>query len=101
MSHVKAIYPARIGNYEVKIQVEGSSEADIFKGLSFYSANLPTKCGNCEGGDLFPQHAVRKGYDFYSIVCRTCRWELKYGQAKDTPGKLFPKEWEQPYDGRG
>ncbi len=54
------------------------------------------RCGNCESDNLQLAHRQPKGYDYYSVVCKDCRHELKFGQQKET-NRLFPKGWEPPY----
>ncbi len=62
--------------------------------------DLPQKCGLCESTDLMPQKRTAREYVFYSVVCRSCEGEFKYGQLKDGSG-LFAKGWEEKYDSDG
>jgi hypothetical protein len=60
------------------------------------------QCGNCESENLRMKHRTAKTQDgrpcdYYSIECRDCGHEFKFGQ-KQAPGQpLFPKSWEPPY----
>jgi hypothetical protein len=62
---------------------------DLFEGTR--------ECQNCKGTDLRPRYAqTQAGHEYYSLICKSCRWEFKYGQRK-SDGGLFPKGWEPPY----
>ena len=54
------------------------------------------RCGNCQSGNLKLVHRQPQGYDYYSVACKDCLHELKFGQQKES-GRLFPKGWEPPY----
>lgn len=54
-------------------------------------------CQNCGKTDIRPKHRHTKGgCEFYSLECRGCKWEFKFGQRKE--GGLYPKGWEAPYE---
>lgn len=55
-------------------------------------------CGNCESTNLALAYKTPGEFEYYSIKCKDCRHELKFGQTKDGK-KLFPKGWEPPYEG--
>lgn len=58
-------------------------------------------CNNCQGTDLRPKYTKTKGgYEYYSLICKACHWEFKFGQRKDDGG-LYPKGWEPPYERSG
>lgn len=54
------------------------------------------RCGNCESSNLQLLHRQPQGYDYYSVQCKDCHHELKFGQVKES-GRLFQKGWEPPY----
>ena len=56
------------------------------------------RCGNCESGNLQLSYRQPKGYDYYSVVCKDCHHEFKFGHVKES-GRLFPKGWEPPFSG--
>ena len=58
------------------------------------------RCGNCESANLQLTHRQPQGYDYYSVLCKDCHHELKFGQVKETK-RLFPKGWEPPYSDDG
>lgn len=58
------------------------------------------KCGHCGSPDLRLCHRTPQGYEYFSVKCESCGYEMKFGQQKDS-GKLFPKGWEPPYQGDG
>lgn len=70
------------------------AQADVIFGV--------TVCGNCESDDLSLMHKTPKKdgktCHYYSIKCKSCRHELKFGITQDD-GRLFPKGWEPPYEG--
>ena len=55
------------------------------------------RCGNCKSNNLQLTHRQPKGYDYYSVTCKDCRHEFKFGQVKETK-HLFQKGWEPPYE---
>ncbi len=57
-------------------------------------------CGKCGEGNLKLSHRSPQGYDYHSIACQDCGYELKFGQVKET-GRLFNKGWEPKYEDDG
>lgn len=57
-----------------------------------------TECGNCGSHNLEHVYRTPQGYEYFSIKCKDCKHELKFGQQKEG-GNLFPKGWEEPYQG--
>lgn len=55
-----------------------------------------TECGNCGSHDLKYDYRQPQGYEYYSVKCKSCGHELKFGQARES-GDLFQKGWEPPY----
>lgn len=66
-----------------------------------------THCGNCKSTNLKRKFrtAARKDNgakcEYYSIECKDCRHEMKFGQKQEDGAPLFPKGWEPPYQGDG
>lgn len=53
-------------------------------------------CGNCGSNSSCPKFRKVREYDYYSIECTECRYELKLGMRKED-GSFFPKKWEAPF----
>jgi hypothetical protein len=91
---------APIGRNHVTIEADGLKP--LFMASGFF-AEIPTNCGNCGSDDLMLAGKKNAGYDFYSVLCRKCRHELKFGQRKEDGG-LFLKigdGWVAPYKQEG
>lgn len=75
---------------------------DIFKDLSFWGSEFPTKCGNCKSSNLAPSYRETKdGDSYYEAKCGDCGHTLGFGQFKAGEG-LFAKKkdgWRPPYTG--
>jgi len=84
-----------------------SIEADGLKGLfmaSGFFAEIPPNCGNCNSDDLVLAGKKNAGFEFYSVLCRKCRHELKFGQRKEDGGLWLKIEdgWIAPFQaGKG
>ena len=93
-----------VGKDEYVFDCETTDTQSFFEEAAFFSS-LPTKCGgaaSCTSRDLVFMHRKPKGYDYYSIQCRECLWELDYGEhLKDKGGGLFVKKWREPYRPEG
>lgn len=87
------------GSWSAKQEVPDRKGAFRFLGAMQELLN-GGKCGNCGGVDHRPLYRRIKEYDFYSLQCQGCGWELKFGQRKED-GQLFPKAWEAPYEQQG
>lgn len=92
-------------NDRTKIDIELKDVKQAFSFLSYADDVFGVKeCGNCGSRDLAFCHRQPQGFDYYSVKCKDCKHELKFGQQKEG-GKLFPKGWEPPYyaddDGSG
>jgi phage FluMu protein Com len=75
---------------------------DIFKDLSFWSTEFPTKCGNCKSVNVFPSHRDVESNSYYEAKCGDCGHTLSFGQYKTGEG-LFAKKkdgWRPPYVGK-
>lgn len=57
-------------------------------------------CENCQSKNLRLDHRRPKGYDYYSVQCKDCHYELKLSTTKED-GRLYTKEWEPPYSDDG
>lgn len=90
--------------YEVKpgavIEVDGLRDTkQAFQFLAHANEIFGVKqCGQCDSPNLKLQHRQPKGYDFYSVKCKDCHYELEFGQTKEG-NKLYPKDWVPPWDG--
>lgn len=83
-------------NVNFKVQVPDLNLA--FQFLSQSDVMFGVKeCGNCASPDLEYKYTTPQGYEYYSIRCRGCRHELKFGQRKEDH-TLFAKGWEAPYE---
>ena len=74
---------------------------DIFKDLSFWSTEFPTKCGNCKSVNVFPSAREVESNYYYEAKCGDCGHSLSFGQYKTGEG-LFAKKkdgWKPPYKG--
>lgn len=82
-------------NYKVNeratIQVEANTPMEMIEQIGHYVMVLSmTECGDCHSKDVHPEHANRKGYDFYSVRCHACGYEFSFGQHREGD-TLFPK----------
>lgn len=75
---------------------------DVLKAFEFVAYTQEvlgvTKCGQCGSPHVVLQHRSPKGYNYYSVKCEECGYELKFGQTQHT-NRLFPKGWEAGYQG--
>jgi hypothetical protein len=75
-------------------EVQGETAKEIFKQLADCQNvfGATKRCEFCQCEILRYVHVVRKGFDFYEVVCTGCNSQFKFGQLKDQTG-LFPKGW--------
>ena len=83
-----------LGNNLFDVECEVASEKDFFKKFGFFS-DMPTECDHCKNKNLAPEYRNAKGFDYYSIRCKSCGYQLQFGQYKDGSG-LFAKGWSAP-----
>lgn len=84
-------------NADCKLDAEVKDIKTCFAFVAYVQSVFGTKrCGNCESPNLAFCHRTPQGYEYYSVQCRDCQHELKFGQQKDS-GRLFPKGWGMPY----
>lgn len=95
----------RIGDHELEVPVKDSREA--FAQMSaLQEVFSPNCCGNCgarfgeKAQVLYGHRTSREGHDYYELSCSACGWRRRLGQRK-SDGALFPREWEEPYQGGG
>ena len=85
-------------NENTKLAVQVNDCNSVFQFLSMCDTMFGVKeCGNCASPDLAFKYTTPQGYEYYSIQCRGCRHELKFGQRKEDH-TLFAKGWEAPYE---
>jgi hypothetical protein len=91
---------APIGRNHVSIEADGLKA--LFMASGFF-ADIPTTCGNCNSDDLMLAGKKNAGFDFYSVLCRKCRHELKFGQRKEDGGLWLKLEdgWCAPFQAKG
>jgi hypothetical protein len=94
---------APIGKNHVSIEADGLKA--LFMASGFFAA-IPTQCGNCQSDDLMLDGKKNAGFEFYGVLCRKCRHELKFGQRKEDGGLFLKLDdgWQPPYkkgDGGG
>jgi hypothetical protein len=83
---------------KVWIEVDSMCVKDAIQGISEYAEFFGEPCcGVCQGVDLLPSHRTAKArdgsgrsYDFYELVCRSCKAKLSFGQHLEG-GTLFPR----------
>ena len=83
-----------------KVVIEGDSLKQLFMACGFF-AKIPQTCGHCKSKNLSLFGHKNSGYDFFSVICLDCRYELKFGQKKED-NSLFLRDdqaWEPPYEG--
>jgi len=92
----KMKYDAPIGRNKISIEADGLKS--LFMASGFF-AEIPTNCGNCDSDDLMLAGKKNAGFDFFSVLCRKCRHELKFGQRKEDGGLWLKLEdgWIPPY----
>jgi hypothetical protein len=88
----------------VHVELDIPSLKDTFRFLAMADTLFGIKnCGHCDCPDLAYQFKTPQGYEYYSIKCKGCGYEFKFGQQQNDQKTLFPKGWEAPYkkgDGR-
>lgn len=75
------------------VEVEGATQADLFRELSgAVEVFGETHCGCCGGDAIVPIARVAEGYEFFEWACTdpNCGARLSMGVRKDQPGRLFP-----------
>src|SRR6187431_2635683 len=87
---------APIGRNHVTIEADGLKP--LFMASGFF-AEIPPTCGNCSSDDLMLAGKKNAGFEFYSVLCRKCRHELKFGQRKEDQGLFLKMDdgWVAPY----
>ena len=90
-------------NEKCKLRADASDMRDVFSFMCSAQTLFGTdRCGHCESPNLQYKHSQPlkdgKKCDYYSLVCKDCRYELKFG-IRQNDGQLFPKGWEEPYQG--
>lgn len=95
---MKFTLEVNLGSNKITVTEDAGGQEELFQKASFLM-NLPDKCGNCGEGSLALHHKEYDGNDYYAVVCKDCKHELKFGVLK--AGGLFPKEWEPPYSADG
>ena len=93
---MKFTFNVNLGGTTITFEDTADNNVDFIEKSSFYM-ELPTECGMCQSTNLKVQHRVAQEFDFYSIKCKDCGGELKFGQAKEGR-RLFPKNWNPAYD---
>jgi len=93
---MKYEFTVKLGSTAIKFYGEAESHKDFFEEAALYSG-LPKKCGECESEDLLLEHRQPQGYDYYSVKCNKCGYNLPYGEYKEGDGAMFQKQWEAPY----
>ncbi len=84
-----------------RLTVDVSDVKQAFEFLAYAETVFGVdQCGNCSSSNLKLDHRQPQGYDYYSVVCKDCRHEFKFGQVKES-GQLFQKGWEPPYESDG
>lgn len=95
---IKAKYPMKLGDKTIEIEVEGETQVEIFKELSYWMS-LPNAGPNGEQ-DLQLVHRVvekdKKKFTYCTILTRKGNKEFQLGQCTDPVGYLFPKKWVTP-----
>lgn len=91
---------APIGRNHITIEADGLKP--LFMASGFF-AEIPPNCGNCESDDLMLAGKKNAGFDFFSVLCRKCRHELKFGQRKEDGGLFLKLDdgWVPPYKKEG
>lgn len=85
----------KMGSINIKLLGECEDQLKFFRAASFVS-DIPDVCGNCDSPNLRFLFRTPKGYEYASVECLACKYELKYGQHKEG-NTLFAKGWEPPY----
>lgn len=88
----------KMGSTQIKLMGECEDQLKFFRAASFVS-DIPDICGHCQSTNLRFLFRTPKGYEYASIECLDCHYELKYGQHKEG-NTLFAKGWEPPYENK-
>lgn len=76
------------------VEVEGDSDAALFKGISEASEIFTCEeCGLCKGPSKFVVRKDKEENEYFELQCMDfkCRGRLSYGQMKKPKGKLYAK----------
>lgn len=90
------------------IEAEAADPKEMFRRIATLDEIFGIhECGNCKSENLKFVHRTANRKDngaaceYYSIKCRDCHHEFKFGQKQAAGQPLFPKGWEAPYQGDG
>lgn len=78
---------------QIIIEIEGSTQKDVFDQLATSSEVFGEKCcGMCKGTDISFGKRIVGTDEYYELVCKTakCGAKLSMGQSKKNKGELFP-----------
>ena len=98
---MKIRFKKKVGSMEFEIEQEASTQAGIFDVVEFWSSLPSTAPGGAT--DLRFAHRVAQDYDFFEIVSDQEKKRFCFGQRKGEAhkGELFPKGWEDVFQGEG
>lgn len=87
---MKAHYRTKDGR--ITFEVMGESVKDVFKAISEVQAVFEgvSSCGLCHSAAIQFRCREVDGNWYYSMICRDCNGEFRFGQNRDGKG-LFPK----------
>lgn len=91
-------YRLKLGQDEFVLKAEVKDEKEFFEKMSFY-ASLPRQAPGGATDLKLSFRTTTQGYKYYSLVSDSEKMEYKFGQVNDKDGGLYPKGWEQVYEG--
>jgi len=89
---------ATYGNFTARC--EGETQKEVFEALAQATEILQfSTCGKCGGKTRHVVRTTKSDDTYYSVNCKECRYEMKFGQYKNDK-HLFAKSsdgWQPPY----
>lgn len=95
---MKLEFDKKIGDMVFHVTAVLNDERDFFKIAGFFSNEIPSKGPNGETDLVVSYKKTTEGHEYYSIVCKSAKMELKFGQPKDH-SRLYPKGWVPIFEG--
>lgn len=79
----------------MRVEIDGNSVKECLQRAGFFGEVAAKSVGR---KNLVWTFRNPQGFDFYGLKDLDSGEELQFGQTKEG-GRLFPKEWQQPYHG--
>lgn len=95
---MKFSFDLRIGDRSIRIEEEAADEHEFWRRMAFWDS-LPAAGPNGEA-DLRFSYRTPKGFEYYTLECRSAGMQFDFGQMNKPTKDLFPKSWSQIQHGQ-